>query len=119
VLSAWWWSLHLLLLAAAALVGWPVLVKGLAAATVLVHGILRRPRGSPRLVVVSAGGLCSVPEWQAEPRPLGERTLVCPFWVRLDVGAGPGRRDIVLVADQVRPEEWRRLRAILDRVRRV
>jgi len=113
----WWWSLHLLLVGASALVGWPVPVKVLAAMAVVGHGTFRRPRGPPGLVVVSAGGVCSVPEWQLEPRPLGERTLVCPFWVRLDVGEGRVRRDILLIADQVRPEEWRRLRAILDRVR--
>lgn len=106
-----------MLVVAAALVGWPPLVKGLAAAAVVGHGIVLRPHRSPRLVVVSADGCCSVPEWQVGARPLGERTLVCPFWVRLDVGAGSRRRDILLIADQVRPEEWRRLRAILDRVR--
>ena len=75
-----------------------------------------RPR--PGLVLVAEDGVCTVPEWQAGPRPLGARTLVCPFWVRLDLGAGPWRRDILLVADQVRPDEWRRLRALLARARR-
>ena len=76
-----------------------------------------RPRGSPAGIVVTADGSCSVPEWRTGERPLGERTLVCPVWIRLDLGAGPWRRDILLIADQVRPEEWRRLRAILKRAR--
>jgi hypothetical protein len=37
--------------------------------------------------------------------------------VRLDLGKGSRRRDILLIADQVRPEEWRRLRALLARTR--
>ena len=68
-------------------------------------------------VVVSADGFCVVPEWQTGRTPLGSRTLVCPFWVRLDLGPGSRQRDILLIADQLRPDEWRRLRALLARAR--
>jgi hypothetical protein len=106
-----------LLVAAAVLAGWPVPIKSLAAIALVGHGALRRPRASPGLVILTADGFCFVPEWNAGPRPLGPRTLVCPFWVRLDLGAGLPRRDILLLADQVQPEAWRRLRAFLGRLR--
>jgi hypothetical protein len=109
--------LHALLAAAALLVGWPVALKLLAIAAVVGHGIVRRPPASPRVVQVRADGLCVVPEWNTGTRPLGARTLVCPFWVRLDLGKGPWSRDLLLLADQIRPDEWRRLRSLLLRIR--
>jgi hypothetical protein len=116
VLWAWWCLLHALLVAAAALLGWPAWIKVLAAVALVIHGFVRRPPRSPGLVLVAEGGVCSVPEWHRGPQPLGARTLMCPFWVRLDLGAGPWRRDLLLVADQVGSDEWRRLRALLARV---
>ena len=107
--------MHALLGAACVLVGWPVPIRALAFAAVVGHGILRRPGASPRVVHFSAEGRCAVPEWNTGARALGPRTLVCPFWVRLDLGMGPWRRDILLIADQMQPDEWRRLRALLLR----
>src|SRR5689334_20830632 len=117
VVWLWWASLHALLGAAFALVGWPLAFKLLALGAVVVHGVVRRPAASPRTVVIGEAGTCAIPEWNTGARPLGARTLVCPLWVRLDLGAGPWERDILLVADQVRPEEWRQLRALLNRAR--
>ena len=117
VLPAWWLLLHVLLGVASLLVGWAVLLKSVAIVAIAVHGFVRRPPASPRTVVVVEGGRCSVPEWNTGTRPLGPRTLVSPFWVRLDLGKGPWRRDLVLLADQMRPETWRRLRALLLRAR--
>jgi hypothetical protein len=109
--------LHALLCVAFALVGWPAAFRVLGIVAVVGHGVVRRPAASPRTVIVTEGGTCAVPEWNTGPRPLGPRTLVCPFWVRLDLGRGPWRRDILLVADQLRPGEWRQLRGLLDRAR--
>ena len=109
--------LHMLLGAAFALVGWPAPFRMLAVVTVAVHGVLRRPAASPRGVIVTEGGICAVPEWNTGARPLGPRTLIGPFWIRLDLGTGPWRRDILLLADQLRPTEWRQLRALLNRMR--
>ena len=117
ILWAWWFSLHVLLGIAFALVGWAVPLRLLAIAAVVGHCIVRRPTASPRIVLVAEGGRCVVPEWKTGPRPLGPRTLVSPFWVRLDLGTGPWRRDILLLADQMQPEDWRRLRALLLRAR--
>ena len=117
LLWAWWCSLHVLLGLAFALVGWAVPFRLLAVAAVVGHCIVRRPSASPRTVLVAEGGRCVVPEWNTDARPLGPRTLVSLFWVRLDLGIGPWRRDILLLADQVRPEQWRRLRALLLRAR--
>ena len=116
VLWAWWTLLHALLAVAFALTGWPISVRVLAIAAVAGHAVVRRPRPSPRVVQFGEDGRCVVPEWDVGARPLGARTLVCPFWVRLDLGMGPSRRDILLLADQMRPEEWRRLRALLLRI---
>ncbi|HSC14902.1 MAG TPA: protein YgfX [Gammaproteobacteria bacterium] len=115
MLWVWWGLLHALLGAASVLVGWPVPLKVLAFAAVVGHGVLRRPAAAPRVVHFTADGCCAVPEWKTGSRPLAARTLVCPFWVRLDLGMGPWPRDILLIADQMRPDEWRRLRALLLR----
>ena len=117
VLRVWWFLLHALVGAAFALVGWPAPFRALAIVAIVAHGVVRRPAPSPRIVIVAEGGSCVIPEWNTGSRTLGERTLICPFWVRLDLGAGPWPRDILLLADQVRPDEWRQLRALLSRVR--
>lgn len=109
--------LHLLLGAAAALAGWPAPIKSLAIIAVIGHGLLRRPPASPPLILVTQNAECIVPDWHLGPTPLGPGTVVCPFWIRLELGAGSARRDILLLADQVRPEAWRRLCALLARVR--
>ena len=117
LLWAWWWSLHVLLGVAFALVGWTLPFRLLAIAAVVGHCIVRRPAVWPRIILVAEGGLCVVPEWNTGTRTLGPRTLVAPFWARLDLGTGPWPRDIVLLVDQVRPDQWRRLRALLLRAR--
>ena|SRR5688572_14220403 len=117
VLALWWFLLHVLLGVALALVGWAVAFRLVAIVAIAAHGVLRRPAASPRTVVIAEGGRCVVPEWNTGARPLGPRTLISPFWVRLDLGTGPWRRDILLLADQMPPETWRRLRALLLRAR--
>jgi hypothetical protein len=117
MLWMWWFVLHALLGVAFALVGWAAPSRLVAIAAVVGHCVLRRPASSPRTVVVAEGGRCAVPEWNTGELALGPRTLVAPFWVRLDLGAGPWRRDILLLVDQVQPETWRRLRALLLRAR--
>ena len=102
---------------AAAVGGWPLSTKVTCVVAAVVHGVLRRPAGSPRRIAVTAAGSCTVPDWNTGPRPLGPRTFVCPFWIRLDLGTGLERRDIVLFRDQVSPAAWRRLRALLARIR--
>jgi hypothetical protein len=116
LLPLWWCLLHGLLVAAVALVAWPLLTKGLALAAVLAHLRLRRPAAAPGLVLVD-GNACAVPEWRTGLRPLGARTLVAPLWVRLDLGRGPWRRELLLLVDQLEPQDWRRLRAALARAR--
>jgi hypothetical protein len=110
--------LHSLLLAAALLTAWPSPVRLAAVLGVLAHGVARRPRPPPRLILVGADALCAVPDLFAGLRALGARTVVCPFWIRLDLGTSLGRRDILLCIDQLGPEEWARLRGLLDRARR-
>src|SRR5688572_27347886 len=114
-LWVWWWLLHALLVAAAVLAALPAGIEVLVVLAAVVHGVVRRPSAGPRVVLIAEGGFCVVPEWRTGLRPLGARTLLCPFWVRLDLGTGPWPRDLFLMADQVPPEEWRRLRARLAR----
>lgn len=86
-------------------------------AAVVAHGVLLRPLPPPALVIVREGGACAIPEWGPGLRPLGPRTTVAPFWVRLDLGSGNRQRELLLIADQVGPADWRRLRALLARAR--
>jgi hypothetical protein len=109
--------LHALLLGAVVLAGCPAALKLAGVAAIVVHALLRSPAKSPGLILVEEGGACAVPEWQTGMRPLGPRTMVAPFWIRLDLGACLPQRELLLIADQVGPEDWRRLRAVLARGR--
>jgi hypothetical protein len=108
--------LHLLLVAATLLVAWPPGAKLVALVAVTGHAALRRPRPPPARVVIGANAACAVAH-RSSPVALGPRTVVCSHWVRLDLGTGPRPRDIVLFADQLDPEAWARLRALLARGR--
>jgi hypothetical protein len=108
-------ALHVLLAVAAVLVGGPASIKVLAVLAIIGHAVVRRPPPSPHLIVVGEDGCCVVPEWHTGRRPFGPRTLMGPFWIRIDLGKGSWRRDILLVADQIPAADWRRLRALLAR----
>jgi len=109
ILTVWWLLLHALLGAAFALVGWPAPFRVLAIGAIVGHGVVRRPAPSLRTVIVAEGGSCVIPEWNTGSRMLGARTLIGPFWARLDLGTGPWPRDILLLAD---PSSARRMEAI-------
>lgn len=113
----WWGLLHVLLLGAVTLAGCPAALKLAGAAAVVVHALIRRPAKSPGLLLVAEGGACAVPEWRTGMRPLGPRTTVAPLWMRLDLGPGSPQRELLLIADQVEAEDWRRLRGLLARGR--
>jgi hypothetical protein len=84
---------------------------------VVGHALLRRPEQTPPLVLLAEGGACAVPDWRTGMRPLGPRTIVAPFWARLDLGEGTPQRELLLIADQLAPEDWRHLNAVLSRAR--
>jgi hypothetical protein len=116
---AWWAALHVLLAVATLLVAWPIALELAALVAVAAHAVVGRPRGGPRSIEVAADGSCVVPEWGLSPTAPGPRTLVCTWWIRLDLrsGTGPPRRDILLFVDQLDGEQWARLRALLERAR--
>jgi hypothetical protein len=109
--------LHALLAAAVISVAWAWPVRLVAFAAVLRHAVACKPLPTPALILVHSDGTCEVPGWDAERLPLAERTAICPGWVRLCFRTGLGRRDLLLFADQLGEIEWRRLRALLERVR--
>lgn len=113
LLRAWWCALHALLAAAILLAGMPMALKAILLAALVGHGAVRRPRPGPTVIHVAADGSCDVPEWRTGNLSLGAGTLVCPFWIKLDLGRGIRQRYIFLFADQVGPDDWRRLRALL------
>jgi len=114
---AWWCALHALLVAAALLVGWPWALRLAALVAVAGHAIVRWPRATPASVLVYSDATCLVPKGGPRPIALGPRTVVCAYWIRLDLGVDLPQRDILLVIDQVGPDQWARLRALLERAR--
>ena len=115
LLRGWWCALHALLAAAVLLAGVPVALKALLCVALAAHAAVRRPRRGPTVIRVAGDGSCDVPEWRTGNRGLGAGTLICPFWIKLDLGRGLPRRYIFLFVDQVAPDDWRRLRALLAR----
>lgn len=102
---------------AAVLLGLPWPARVLAALAVLLHALLRRPAPGPATIAVTADGLCQVLAVDGEWRRPGPGTRIAPHWVRLDLRSAAGRLDLLLLADQVDPEQWARLCARLRRVR--
>jgi hypothetical protein len=109
--------LHSLLVAAALLVAWPSVFRIAAVALVAAHAVARWPRATPVSVLVGSDATCLVPEWGVSRAPLGPRTIMCTYWLRLDLGVGPLRRDLLLFIDQLGPDQWAQLRALLERAR--
>jgi hypothetical protein len=105
----------LLLVVAAAFVGWPWPIRVALAAAALIHGSLCRPRELPTLLIVGKDGSWRVPEWGAETLLLAAPTYVTPFGIDLYLGIGPERRHLILLADQLERTEWTRLNALLRR----
>ena len=113
----WWCALHASLVAAAVLVGMPWAAKLAAFAAIAGHAVVRRPEPPLVSIVVAADATCVVPQWSRGAVALGPRTLVSSHWLRLDLGAGPRLRDIVLFSDQLSHDQWARLCALLARAR--
>ena len=103
------------MLAAAAFVGLPWPAKVLAVFVTLGHAVVRRPRPVAAAIVVAADGSCCVPAFGQGSFVLGPRTRLTTAWIHLDLQAPAGRRDIVLLKDQLEREEWSRLSARLRR----
>jgi len=115
--ASWWCALHAVLASALWLVAWPWALK-LGVLTALAgHAVARRPRAMPPLVIIGADATCLVPPWGLGRAPLGPRTVVCSHWIRLDLGRGPRQRDLFLFIDQLAPDQWASLRAVLERAR--
>jgi len=109
--------LHLLLAAADFLVAWPLVAQLAALAVIAGHAVVGRPQPTPSPIIVAADATWLIPQWCPDHAPLGPRTLVCPYWINLDLGIGPPRRDIVLFIDQLDVRQWALLRALLNRAR--
>lgn len=104
-----------MLLAAAVFVGLPWPAKVLVALVTLGHAVVRRPGPVAAAIVVAADGSCCVPAFGQASFVLGPRTRLTTSWIRLDLRAPAGRLDIVLLKDQLEPEDWSRLSARLRR----
>jgi hypothetical protein len=99
------------------LVAAPPLLRLALLLALAAHASARRPRPMPAAIVIGADGTCLIPDWGTADLPLGPRTLVCAWWVRLELGTGLRRRELLLFADQLSVADWARLRARLQRTR--
>jgi hypothetical protein len=117
VLRVWWCTLHVLLVVAACLVGWPWYAMLLAVALTLGHAWWRRPRPRAASLTVAADGSCRIGEWGPDVLTLTDRTRITPFALDLHFRMGPKALRLLLLADQVDPDDWARLSAILRRAK--
>lgn len=109
-LTAWWLGLHGLLGLAALLAAPGPLAVAAALTAVAWHGLGRRPRGTP-LLLLAPGPRFALPlEERFDLRP----TAGCregPFW--LELVFDDGGRSVLVLADQLQRADWRRLRLAL------
>jgi hypothetical protein len=115
VLALWWLGLHVLLVATALLIGWPLSLKAVALTAVVAHGLWRRPSSTRAVIEVGADGAFRIPASSGTLFLPDRRTLLAPYWVRIVARRERDAVDIVLIADQLAPKDWRRLKAILRR----
>ncbi|HEX6996468.1 MAG TPA: hypothetical protein VF339_20225 [Gammaproteobacteria bacterium] len=111
----WHVAVHVLAVVSISLSGlvWPV--KLAAGGALVAHAALRRP-AAPMPIRRDADGTWSLPALGLDGLALRPGTAAGPFWVRLALGrAGVRTVTVVLVADQVDREAWRRLQAELRR----
>jgi hypothetical protein len=108
---------HALLVASVLLVAWPCLSKLAALFVIAVHAAVRRPRSNHLSIIVAEDATWYVPFSSTGKARLGPRTVVCPYWVALDLGSGAPRRNLVIFIDQLDADQWARLRALLGRAR--
>ena len=109
----WWLALHGLLAAAALALDLPILVRGLLVAGLGAHATLRPPRSAVSTVICDPDGRWALPEAALQDLRLGPASRHTAYWIRL-VLLGEGHAfDILLLRDQLRPADWRALRARL------
>lgn len=115
MLAAAWIALHVLLVAAAmvAALPWPAFAP--VAIAVAVHAFRCRPELVPAVLALTADGTWLVAGYGLRPFVPGPRTLLAPYWLRLDLRSRGARLSIVLCRDQVDDWTWRRLSARLRR----
>ena len=86
----------------------------LIAAALGAHGWLRLPQPPPA-AVIEIGACWTVPDWGVVAALPGSGSFSSPWLIRVMLAAGGRRRAWVLTRDGVRPDQWRRLRALLAR----
>jgi len=115
LIPVWHVGVHALAAAAIALSGlaWPLELAAFGA--LAAHAVWRWP-GAPVPICRHADGTWSLPALGLEGLVLCPGTEAGPFWVRLSLGRADARAvTVVLVADQLDRESWRRLQAELRR----
>jgi hypothetical protein len=104
-----------LLAATALLIGWPLSLKVAALCAVVAHGVGRHPSSTRSVIEVSADAAFRIATSSSTPFVPDRRTSLTPFWVRIVAPRKGDAVDILLFADQLDSEDWRRLKAILRR----
>lgn len=112
-LAAWWFCLHAVLGSSLWLSGWPTYVKLGLTALIAAHWRGLRPRGAP-LVIGSRHGPWALPERHSYNLELSSSTRFARGWVLLCLERPQAPvTSVLLLADQLPPEDWRRLQLAL------
>jgi hypothetical protein len=114
MLTLWWLALHGLLAAAAVALDLSILQRAVVVAGLGAHAALRLPRSVVATVICRPDGRWALPDAALQDLRLGLASRHTAHWVRLVLLAEGCRAfDILLLRDQLRPAEWRALRARL------
>jgi hypothetical protein len=114
-LLLWWPALHLFALATLCALGPPSPLLACGGLLLVLHSVARYPSSAAETLARGADGLWSVPALGLDGLSIGYRTRYTTFWVRLELVGAARPLDMLLLADQLDPESWRVLQAILRR----
>ena len=112
LLARWWLSLHGLLGLAAVAANWPGWLAAVALAGLALNCRLRWPR-SATIVLVDGAGRFDLPADGRFGLRLARRSRAGTGWLSLVFDDKPS--PLLILSDQLEPEDWRRLRlAVTD-----
>ena len=113
-MTGYWWGAHGLSLVSLLVSGLSLAICGPAAALLVGHGVLCRPR-LPGRVIVHRDGHWTLPRQGIVKQQALPSSLLSPVLVRVVLADRDGKSQVLWLArDSMSPDQWRRLTVLLS-----